>query len=291
MNNKFGIRTVLIPIFAVAGFFFIQIVVTIGYFLILVFSKAYTSSGFDSEMLDQLFLDPTKLLITNSNYISGIYSVLIIIVALAAIRILTQSNPMAIRREHVSLREWLASFLLVIGVAGVITLLMTGIQELAKYVPVIEEAINNYIELSENFIGSGSIPIVILTTCFIVPIAEDLVFRGIIQGELRRVMPGWLAVLIQAVIFALVHGNPIQISYVILPAIVLGASYEWTKSIYVPIALHMIFNFLGSAVPMMLADDMVAGGIFVYMEFAMIPIAVLAMVYLYRRRKRDPQII
>jgi len=162
---------------------------------------------------------------------------------------------------------------------------------LGEFVPAINNAMNNYIELSKGFIGSGNIPIVILTTCILVPIAEDLVFRGIIQGELRRVMPGWTAVVIQAVIFALVHGNLIQISYVILPAIILGALYEWSKSIYVPIFLHMLFNFTGAAVPLMLEGNANAGQIFVLFEFSIIPLMIIALIFLYKRRKKDPLVI
>jgi len=288
MRNKFGIRTILIPVFAVAGFFFIQMIVAIGYLLIVLFASSFSSDGFDPAKMEQLFKDVNTILVQHSNNISGIYSILIIIMALFGIRILMQSNPLAVRRERTSAGEWIAAGLLVAGVSGVITLLMTGISELAKVVPFIDTALKNYIKLSENFVGSGNIPMVILTTCVVVPIAEDLVFRGVIQGELRRVMPAWAAVLIQGVIFALVHGDPIQISYVIIPAIMLGAVYEWTKSIYVPIALHMAFNFLGAAVPMMLIDNQPAGEIFVIAEWAMIPVGVIALVYLFKRRKKDP---
>lgn len=288
MRNKFGVRTVLIPVFAVAGFFFVQMVVAIAYMLIVIFSSSFSASGFDPAKMEQLLANATTLLVQHSNNISGIYSILIILMALIGIRLLKHSNPLAVRRERVSAGEWAAAGLLIIGVSGVITLLMAGISELAKYVPAIDTALKNYIELSQNFIGSGNIPMVILTTCIVVPIAEDLVFRGIIQGELRRVLPAWAAVLLQGVIFALVHGDPIQISYVIIPAIILGTVYEWTKSIYVPIALHMLFNFLGAAVPMILGDNEQAGGIFVMAEWVMIPVAVAAVVFLFKMRKKEP---
>ena len=288
MRSKFGLRTILIPIFAVIGFYMVQILVSIVYLLILFFASSFTADGFDPSKMDLLMKDVNTLLMQQSNNISGIYSVLIIAIALLVIRALTRSNPLAIRHERTNAGQWTAAVLLILGSAGIVTLLMIGIQELAKAVPAIQTAMDNYINLSKNFIGSGNIPVVILTTCIAVPIAEDLVFRGIIQGELRRVMPGWTAVLIQGVIFALVHGDPIQISYVIIPAIILGAAYEWTKSIYVPIAMHMVFNLAGSVIPMMLGNSETAGGIFATAEIAMIPFAVIALVFLYKRRHKDP---
>jgi len=287
VRNKFGIRTILIPFLAIAGFFIIQIMVSVIYLFIMMFASSFTSGGFDPGKVDRLLSDITALLIRQANNISGIYAILIILAAWLVIRALLRSNPLAIRREPVKKGTWAAAALLMAGVSGAIMLLMAGIQALGQTVPFIDQALQDYIKLSQNFISSGNILLVILTTCFVVPIAEDLVFRGIIQGELRRVMPGWTAVLLQGVIFALVHGNPIQITYVIIPAIMLGAVYEWTKSIYVPIAMHMLFNFAGAAIPLMLQGNQTGNTVFVLFEYAMIPVAVIAVVYLYKRRIKD----
>lgn len=287
MRSKFGIRTILIPVLAVIGFYLIQMIVAIAYLFIVLLASAFTSEGFDPSKMNSLLMDVNAIIIKHSNNISGIYAVIIILLSILVIRSLLHSNPNAIRREKVSSGEMIAAALVIIGASGATTLLMTGIQELGKVVPFVDKIMNDYIQLSESFVGSGNIAMVIITTCIIVPIAEDLVFRGIIQGELRRVMPGWTAVIIQAVIFALVHGNPIQITYVLLPAIILGAVYEWTKSIYMPIGLHMLFNFTGAAVPMMLQGNENATGVFVIFEFAMIPFAIIAIVYLFKKRKTD----
>ncbi len=284
MKPKFGIRTVLIPILAIITFFVIQIAVSIVYLVVLMFSQAFSGGQWDPSKIEPFLSDSADLLLAHSNTIGMLYSVILIALAILALRGLSRSNPLAVRRQRPDKGQWIAAVLTVIGAAGLVTLLMLGIQELAKSVPVIQNAMDDYLKLSEGFIGSGNIPMVIVSTCILVPISEDLVFRGIIQGELRRVLPGWAAILIQGVVFALVHGDPIQISYVLIPAMFLGIVYEWTQSIYVPIAMHMIFNFVGSALPLMFLENETASGILVIAEFAMIPVAAVAMVFLYKKR-------
>ena len=53
------------------------------------------------------------------------------------------------------------------------------------------------------------------------PLAEELTFRGVIQTRLERAMPPWLALVLQAAIFGLVHGTPIQMVYAFLMGLAL----------------------------------------------------------------------
>ncbi len=286
MRKKFGVRTVLIPVFAVLGFFVIQLLVSILYIIVLFVVPIISSGSAGNFNISEN--DIQKIIMSNVNGMGIVYSIIISGIAILVIKLLLIKNPYAVRRERMNPSEFIAAGLAMVGVAGVVTLVVAGIQALGQIIPLIDSAMKDYIKLSESFIGSGNIILVIISTCILIPISEDLVFRGIIQGELRRVMPGWTAVIIQGIIFALVHGNPIQITYVIIPAIILGAVYEWSKSIYVPITLHMIFNFVGAAVPMMIAGNEKAQNYYVVVELAFIPVAIIALIFLYIRRKKDP---
>lgn len=288
MRHKFGFRTILIPVACVAGFLAIQSIVMVIYILIPTFI-AIAAGSLNPEDIEAITKYSTDLIMKNSNIVSMIYSVLIAGIAILVILALRKKNREAVMTRKITAGQGIASAFSIIGAAGLTTLLFAGITLLAKYVPSVNDALNYYYKLSESFISSDNIYLIILSTCILVPIAEDLVFRGIIQGELRRVMPAWLAIVIQALIFALVHGNVVQTTYVMVPALVLGAVYEWTGSIYVPIGMHMIFNFVGSAVPMMLQENETATTYFVLAEYAMIPVAVLCLIYLYLRRQRDLQ--
>ena len=54
------------------------------------------------------------------------------------------------------------------------------------------------------------------------PLAEELVFRGIIQSRLERSLPAWIAVVLQAVLFGLIHGTPVQIGYAFIMGLLFG---------------------------------------------------------------------
>ncbi|MHB1484077.1 MAG: CPBP family intramembrane glutamic endopeptidase [Saccharofermentanales bacterium] len=288
MKEKFGPRTILIPLFSVIGFFAIQLSVYAVYIISLILASTFSGGVPDQNKLNDLFEKIPDVIISHSNYINAIFAVIIAIAAFFVIKALMRRNPLAVRTEKVRPGVFIASLMAMVGATGLVTLLMAGISELAKHVPVVKTAIDNYINMSEKFAGNGSIVMLVISTCILIPIAEDLVFRGIIQGEFRRVVPGWAAVVLQAVVFSLVHGNPIQISYVIIPALILGAAYEWSKSIYVPIAMHMVFNFIGAALPLMIKDNANAESYYVVAELAMIPVGIVAFLFIYSRRVKEP---
>ncbi len=74
------------------------------------------------------------------------------------------------------------------------------------------------------------------------PLAEELVFRGIIQPRLERAMPVWIAVVLQAALFGLIHGTPVQIGYAFVMGLLFGYIRHRTGSILPTIAAHAAFN-------------------------------------------------
>ncbi|MHB1452785.1 MAG: CPBP family intramembrane glutamic endopeptidase [Saccharofermentanales bacterium] len=283
-RERFSLRTIVIPVAAVAGFYIIQISVALIYSII--YSIVLSASGQIPET--DIITGMEKTLIQQSNNMGAIYSVIIAIIAMLAMFFLLKGNPKAVRREKPGIGAIFSSVIIIVGISGFISLQMVGLSALGEFVPFIDTILKHYTELAQAFVGDGNVAMIIISTCILIPIAEELVFRGIIQGELRRVFPGWATIIIQAVIFALVHGNIVQISYVIFPALILGLVYEWTKSIYVPIALHMIFNFIGSALPQMLGQNDNAVMYLYVAQIAFIPAAIIGIFYLKSKRFIDP---
>lgn len=88
----------------------------------------------------------------------------------------------------------------------------------------------------------------ILLAVIMAPLFEEIVFRGIIQkGLINKGLKPKTAIIISAVIFGLVHGNPWQFVGAVLLGSVLGLVYYKTKSLLLPILLHA-FNNLCSAI-------------------------------------------
>lgn len=79
--------------------------------------------------------------------------------------------------------------------------------------------------------------------CLFVPFVEETVFRGAILKSLLGVFRNpWVAILISAVIFAVVHLNPAQMPHALLIGLLLGWMYYRTGSILPGVALHWVNN-------------------------------------------------
>ncbi|MCK9641694.1 MAG: CPBP family intramembrane metalloprotease, partial [Prolixibacteraceae bacterium] len=81
-----------------------------------------------------------------------------------------------------------------------------------------------------------------------VAFAEELFFRGYILNNLMCSMNRWVALLISSLFFSAVHmGNAHFTSYsflsIVMAGLLLGLPYIFTKSLWMPIALHFSWNF------------------------------------------------
>ncbi|NLA81786.1 MAG: CPBP family intramembrane metalloprotease [Clostridiaceae bacterium] len=93
---------------------------------------------------------------------------------------------------------------------------------------------------------SADLPLELLVTVVLVPLGEELLFRGIVQGELRRSFSPAITVVATTLLFAIFHLDLIQGSYVLIAGFALSVSYQLTRNILLPILMHMVFNFIGS---------------------------------------------
>lgn len=78
-----------------------------------------------------------------------------------------------------------------------------------------------------------------------VPIFEEILFRGIIYNKLRENINLFSAIIIQALIYGLFHGNAFQAFYTGILGVILAIVYTWSDSIWTSILTHGIFNVLG----------------------------------------------
>ncbi|MDD2534758.1 MAG: CPBP family intramembrane metalloprotease [Eubacteriales bacterium] len=198
-------------------------------------------------------------------------------------RKLNQADSIWIRRMNWS--EIWPTLTIAGGLIGLTNLLFGLIQLLGGQFPVVERAMTDYLSSAEAFSPSIGYVWLTLGIAILAPISEELLFRGIIQGELRRAMPEWVAVVVQAILFAVFHAQPIQIAYVMIPALALGALYAITRTIWAPIILHIAFNFLGSVVPAAVGNDATLLQIVSLTEMAFIVVGGLAFATLVVRSR------
>ncbi len=81
-----------------------------------------------------------------------------------------------------------------------------------------------------------------LVAALIGPVAEELFFRGVVYGFLRR-FGAAAAILGSSAFFVLAHSyDGIALTHVI-GGMVFAVAYEYEKNIMVPLAIHMLGNF------------------------------------------------
>lgn len=81
----------------------------------------------------------------------------------------------------------------------------------------------------------------LLLMVVLAPVVEEIIFRGFVYRMLREQWGVWVSVAASSVFFSLLHHGLI-VSPQLVGGIIFALAYEWTKSLWVPIALHMGAN-------------------------------------------------
>jgi len=82
----------------------------------------------------------------------------------------------------------------------------------------------------------------------IAPLAEEIVFRGIVLGFFLKTYSPKKAVVFSALLFAILHMNPYLFVNALALGILLGWLYYATRNIYTCILFHSLYNLLSYAI-------------------------------------------
>ena len=82
-------------------------------------------------------------------------------------------------------------------------------------------------------------------TVLVAPVVEEVIFRGLILSRLARVIPGWLAVLLSALLFGVCHGQIVWMAYAFVLGVVFGFFTLRAKSLWPSLCAHVLFNGIG----------------------------------------------
>ncbi|MDD6194591.1 MAG: type II CAAX endopeptidase family protein [Lachnospiraceae bacterium] len=117
------------------------------------------------------------------------------------------------------------------------------------------------------------------------PICEEIAYRGLTMGFAKRFAPFWVANVIQAVLFAGLHLNPLQSFYTFFIGLMLGYFVHKSGSLMTGIVLHIAFNAAGA-----LGDSLIVSGNNQMQAFAILFGAMVATYFgiiLLKRAIRD----
>jgi len=88
--------------------------------------------------------------------------------------------------------------------------------------------------------------VILVATAIVVPVLEELMFRGFLQTTIRSFIKAanapWLAIAITSWLFAMLHADASHWPALFLLGACMGYSYEKSGSLFRPIFIHAIFN-------------------------------------------------
>lgn len=82
----------------------------------------------------------------------------------------------------------------------------------------------------------------IISYGILAPLGEEIVFRGVVYGQLRKVLKVPYAVVLSGLAFGLFHGNLVQAVYATVIGCLLALVYEWYGTIAAPMLFHSVAN-------------------------------------------------
>lgn len=128
----------------------------------------------------------------------------------------------------------------------VIAILMIGFSFLSiTFIRIMQSFTTSYAPVEAVMSAAWQVPLEIIGTVIFIPIFEEIIFRGAIFSVLKNNLRLPLAIIIQGVVFAVMHGNLVQSGYTFFLGIILIFTSYYAKSMYGDIFAHMLFNIFG----------------------------------------------
>ena len=98
-----------------------------------------------------------------------------------------------------------------------------------------------YQTTSQSIYGA-SVFIQLSGVAFLAPVAEELVYRGMLYRRMRNMLPVWISILGSAIIFGVNHGNLVQFIFAFITGAVMAYLYEIYHSLKASVLFHVVLN-------------------------------------------------
>lgn len=144
--------------------------------------------------------------------------------------------------------------LILFGFGIFLNILTVGILTIVSEVFPITEQMEYYTELMEPLMLGNPI-LVFIALVISAPLFEEIALRGVIFNDFKKAVPMWVALIIQAVFFGLMHLNWVQGIYAFFLGLILGLIYHYYRSIWMPILVHLSYNLTSTMMNYFVSDD------------------------------------
>lgn len=266
MKNFF--KSFLLSLAYFAIYFASQILVIIIAAAYLAIKSAINFGRFTPNSFENLIMNKMGIILIISSLVS-----LLVYILIFKIREKSFMKNLSFKKVSVKYALFLSLFSICISLFTI------------SLVNILTPVFPDYSKVSQDMASGMNSILGILAVVLFAPIFEEILFRGLIFKELYKSSPLWLALILQAIIFGVAHGNKLQFIYTFILGLALALNYHWTKSIIAPIILHCTYNILGTLVVPILVYY-TQSLIYVYMLLGGIG-SILLMIYLYKIRPNN----
>ena len=192
-----------------------------------VYFQAVSQDG-AAELYEAFASDYSTVILLSSQVLT-----ILIIMAIAKLRGMTLWDLVQ-GGQNIGRRQ--AACLLLAGACG--NILVSGAMDL---LPLPQQLMESYNQASQG-LNTSLLWADLLSVAVFAPLVEEMIFRGLVLSRLRKALPGWLAVVLQGLVFGFVHGQLVWIVYATLFGLLLGYVRLRTGSLKASILLHLGFN-------------------------------------------------
>ena len=136
---------------------------------------------------------------------------------------------------NASIGAYLGTVLLMITASQALNILI-NVFKLNVIFPHYADNVNNTI------ISDPPLAVVILVVGILVPVAEELVFRGLVFKRTQDYMGTFIAIFLSGLLFGIYHENMVQFIYATILGWLLAFIFSQTRNIVIPIVGHIVAN-------------------------------------------------
>jgi len=242
MSKSFPIRirTFLVPLAGVALYYYVQF-------------AALAICG-------SVYQEDNTLLLLSKHYGSFIIleSAIMFVCLFVWLYSARKSTWQTVKKDNLSYVKLLISIPIAMAMLGLVNLYMLGFEYLSEQYPLLKNTLDEYIRnasIAQTSTGIESVGYYI-GIGILIPIIEELIFRGIILGEFLSTMNADIAVFLSALVFGTMHMQPVQIGYALVCGLILGYAYLYSNSLYLSIIIHILFNLVGGIAPAIFSGNL-----------------------------------
>lgn len=127
----------------------------------------------------------------------------------------------------------------------------------------------------------------IIAIGLVIPLAEELVFRGLGFARLRDGQGFWRAAILSSLIFGLYHGNVVQFVYAFILGLAMCWLYEITGSFLAPVLFHQAANLFSVVVTELAGEESGAFGMGISLYIRTLAAILLTLLVIREIKKAD----